>query len=107
MYAIVETGGKQYRAEPQGVLEVEKLAGEPGQEVVLDRVLLVADRDSVLVGDPVLEGATVVCRVLEQHRGEKIRGFKYKPKKNYRRTWGHRQWLSKLQVEEIRVAPSA
>jgi large subunit ribosomal protein L21 len=104
MYAIVETGGKQYRADEQGTIEVERLPQDIGEEVALDRVLLVEREGQLSVGDPVVPGARVVCRVVAQDRGPKIVVFKYKAKKNYRRKAGHRQAFSRLLVERIELA---
>ena len=101
MYAVVHTGGKQVRVAPNDVVDVEKLETAVGEQVTLDRVLMVRTEDATRVGTPFVEGAKVVCRVLEQGRGEKIRGFTYKPKKNIRRRFGHRQAYTKLLVEEI------
>jgi large subunit ribosomal protein L21 len=103
MYAIIETGGKQYCVREGDALNVEKLAGEAGAEVVFDRVLLVGTADGVKVGQPVVPGARVVGRVLSQGRGKKIIVFKYKPKKNYRRKQGHRQPYTRVLVEKIEV----
>ncbi len=102
MYAIVETGGKQYRVRPGDVLEVERLAAEPGSQVTLDRVLAVGQGADLRVGTPTIEGAAVVARVLAHGRGRKIRGFKFKAKVNYRRRYGHRQPFTRLRIEEIR-----
>lgn len=101
MYAIVETGGKQYRVQPGDVLEVERLAAEPGAEVRLERVLALGEGGELRVGQPTVEGAAVVARVLEHGRGRKIRGFKFKAKVNYRRRYGHRQAYTRIRVEAI------
>ncbi len=101
MYAIVETGGKQYRVAPGDVLRVEKLPVEPQQELTFDRVLLVSDGNSVKVGAPYVEGARVLATVLEHGKARKIVVFKYKPKKNYHRKKGHRQWYTRVAVKEI------
>ena len=102
MYAIIQTGGHQYRVAVGDQLDVEKLPVEPGAEITLDQVLLVSDDDNqVTVGTPMVAGATVRARVVDQHRGEKIIVFKYKPKKRYRRTMGHRQDLTRLAIQEI------
>jgi len=101
MYAIVESGGKQYRLEPQAVVEVERLNAGVGEEVVLDRVLLVKRDGQVQVGHPYLEKARVICRVLAHRRGKKEEVFTYKAKDNVRRKKGHRQAFSRLKVEEI------
>lgn len=101
MYAIVETGGKQYRVAPGDVVRVEKLEAEVGSQVVLDKVLAVSKDNSLTVGTPVLAGARVVAKVLDQDRAPKILVFKYKSKKNYRRRYGHRQPFTKLAIEKI------
>lgn len=100
MYAIVKTGGKQYCVEEGKKISVEKLDAEVGAEVVFDQVLLVAG-DEVQVGAPVVAGAKVTAKVLEQGKGKKIRIFKYKAKSNYRRRQGHRQPYTKVEVTKI------
>lgn len=100
-YAIVETGGKQYRVKVGDVLSVEKLDADAGTAVKLDRVLLVGGNGDVKVGTPLVEGASVEATVADQYRGEKIIVFKYKPKKNYRRRTGHRQSLTRLEITGI------
>ncbi|MDR7433794.1 MAG: 50S ribosomal protein L21 [Armatimonadota bacterium] len=104
MYAIVEAKGKQYRVEEGMVLCVDKLPEEPGQEVLLDQVLLIAEGDRITVGKPVVEGARVVARVLGHGRHKKIRGLKYKPKVRYRRRFGHRQPYTEIRIERIEFA---
>lgn len=101
MYAVIETGGKQYRAAEKDVLRVEKLEAEVGDEVKLDRVLLLSTDGGVKVGAPYVEGATVTARVLRQARGRKIEGFTFKAKKNERRRFGHRQCFTELRIESI------
>ncbi len=101
MFAIVETGGKQYRVAEGEVIEVEKLAAPEGETVTLDRVLMVSDGSNVRVGKPLVEGASVEAKVVDQKRGPKVIVFKYKPKKRYRRKSGHRQSLTRLQIERI------
>lgn len=101
MYAIVETGGKQYKVSEGSEIDVEKIDADVDAEVELDRVLLVRKDDEVIVGTPVVEGARVVGRVRMQGRGPKIRVFKYKPKKGYRRRLGHRQAFTRLRIEKI------
>ncbi len=104
MYAIIETGGKQYRVEEGDTLYVEKLAAEPDEEVVVDRVLAVGGENGEFkVGQPVVPGAKVRLKVLRHGRGRKIIVFKYKAKKNYRRKKGHRQAFTAVQVEKIEV----
>ncbi len=101
MYAVVRTGGKQYRIAPGDILEVEKLAGEVGDSVVLDDVLMVSSDDGVKIGQPKVEGASVTARITGQHRGEKILVFRYRPKKRVRVRRGHRQYLTRLQIHKI------
>ncbi|NIM05997.1 MAG: 50S ribosomal protein L21 [Armatimonadetes bacterium] len=101
MYAIIETGGKQYRVEPEEVIEVEKVDIRVGEEVVLDRVLLVNKDGKIRTGQPYLKGARAVCRLLDHDRGKKVDVFTYKAKDNVRRKKGHRQAHSRLKVEKI------
>jgi large subunit ribosomal protein L21 len=103
MYAVIETGGKQYRAAEKDVLRVEKLDAEVGDEVTLDRVLLVSTDTGVQVGAPYIEGATVTARVVRQAKGRKIEGFTFKAKKNQRRRFGHRQFFTELVIQTISV----
>ena len=101
MYAIIQTGGKQYRVSPGDVLRVERLPGERGDEVILDQVLLVADGDAVQVGQPLVSNATVRTQIVRQGKVKKILIYKKKRRKNYRRKQGHRQLFTALQVDEI------
>ncbi|MBI4496484.1 MAG: 50S ribosomal protein L21 [Chloroflexi bacterium] len=101
MYAIIETGGKQYRVIPGQTIDVERLSVAAENAVELDRVLLVADGDRVLVGNPLVSGARVVAQVVAQHRAPKVVVFKYKPKVRYRRKHGHRQSLTRLSIQHI------
>ena len=101
MYAIVHTGGKQVRVALNDVVSVEKLEKEVGEQVELGSVLMIRTDDDVRIGTPYVEGAKVVCQVLSQGRGKKIRGFTFKAKKNERRRFGHRQAFTKLKVLEI------
>src|SRR5882762_5499698 len=102
MYAIVETGGKQYRVKPGDTVAVERLTGEPGESLDLDRVLLVAGNgEKARVGSPGVEGAVVRAEVVEHIRGEKIIVFRYKSKVRYRRKTGHRQSLTRLRITDI------
>ena len=105
MYAIVESGGKQYKAEPGAVLKLEKLEGEPGDEILLDKVLMVADGTDVRIGQPVLEDKVVRARIVEQGRHKKIIIFKYKRRKDYRKKQGHRQFYTAVQIEGIEDRP--
>ena len=100
MYAIIATGGKQYKVAEGDVIRVENLGVEAGAEVVFDQVLLVAG-DELQVGQPTVAGAKVTAKVLEQGKGAKIRIFKYKAKSNYRRRQGHRQPFTKVEVTKI------
>ena len=101
MFAVMETGGKQYKVAEGDVLFIEKLDVAAGDTVKFDRVLAVIDGDSTKFGTPVVEGATVSANVVKNGRGKKIRVFKMKPKKGYRRTQGHRQPYTKVQIETI------
>jgi large subunit ribosomal protein L21 len=103
MYAVIETGGKQYRASENDILRVEKLEAEVGEEVTLDRVLMVSSDAGVRVGAPYIDGAAVTAKVVRQGKGRKIEGFTYKPKKNQRRRFGHRQLFTELQIQTIRA----
>ncbi len=103
MYAIVETGGKQYRVAAGDVITVERLDADVGQEVAFDRVLVVRADGKVAVGNPVVPGARAVGTVLEHGRGKKIRGLKYKPKVNYRRRYGHRQGYTRVRIDNIQA----
>ncbi|HEX6800648.1 MAG TPA: 50S ribosomal protein L21 [Ktedonobacterales bacterium] len=103
MYAVIETGGKQYRVSPGQTVEVELLAAEPGTSVALDRVLLVSADGNTLVGTPIVPGAKVVGTVAREGRGPKIIVFKYKSKKRYRRTKGHRQDYTYLTITDIQA----
>jgi large subunit ribosomal protein L21 len=101
VYAIIKTGGKQYRVAPGDVLRVERLPGERGDEVILDQVLLVTDGEDLKVGQPLVDQAAVRCQIVRQGQGKKIVVFKKKRRKNYRRKQGHRQLFTALQVQEI------
>ncbi len=101
MYAVVETGGKQYRVEPGETIKVESLDAEVGGTVELDRVLMVVDGEDIRVGRPVLDAATVSATVVEHGRGKKVRVFKMKRRTGYRRTQGHRQNYTALEVTAI------
>ncbi len=101
MYAVIETGGKQYRVEVGTELQVELLDVEPGNTVTIDRVLLVADGDDASIGRPLVDGAAVSAEVLRQERGEKLISFKYRPKARSRVKKGHRQELTVLRISDI------
>jgi large subunit ribosomal protein L21 len=103
MYAVIETGGKQYTVEFGQELEVELLDAEPGQEINLDRVLLVVDGDTSAIGQPIVADAAVSAKVLRMDRGEKTISFKYRPKARSRVKKGHRQELTVLKITEVRL----
>jgi len=101
MYAVIETGGKQYRVEVGTELEVELLDGEPGKTVTLDRMLLIADGDDASIGQPVVDGAAVSAEIIRRDRGPKLISFKYRPKARTRVKKGHRQELTILRISDI------
>jgi large subunit ribosomal protein L21 len=101
MYAVVKTGGKQYRVSPGDSIDVEKLPYEVGTQIELDHVLLVANGSGVKIGQPVVEGAKVKATVTRQAKGRKVIIFKYRPSKRYRRKKGHRQHHTRLRIDEI------
>lgn len=103
MYAIFESGGKQYRVKPGDLVRVERIEGAVGQTLELGKVLLLEDQAKVKVGRPYLSEARVVARIVQQGRGRKIRVFKMKLRKGFRKTQGHRQGFTGLRIEEIRV----
>jgi len=102
MFAIVKTGGKQYKVAENDVIIVEKLAGEAGSEITLDQILMVGGEDKVTVGAPLVDGASVTAEVLEQGKGDKVIIFKKKRRQNYRRTKGHRQEQTVLRIKSIK-----
>jgi large subunit ribosomal protein L21 len=101
MYAVVSSGGKQYRVEPGSTLLMERLASQPGGSILFDRVLLIGDGDEVTVGTPVVAGASVSGTVLGEELGPKLVIFKFKQKVKYRRRTGHRQHLLRVRIDEI------
>ncbi|MDP4094089.1 MAG: 50S ribosomal protein L21 [Bacillota bacterium] len=101
MYAVVETGGKQYKVQEGDVIFVEKLAVEEGSTITLDKVLAISNEGSVKVGTPVVMNANIQAKVLGHGKGEKVIIFKYKPKKDFRKKQGHRQPFTKIQIEKI------
>lgn len=103
MYAVLATGGKQYRVAPGDTVAIEKLNLDPGQPVTFDQVMLVNQDGQVAVGTPTLAGASVVADVLEHKRGDKVVSFKLKRRKGYRKKIGHRQALTVVQVKEIKL----
>lgn len=107
MYAIVQTGGKQYRVSEGDIINVEKLNAEAGSTVELNEVLVIGDADSMLIGKPFVEGAVVTAELLENGKADKVYIYKYKAKKDYRKKQGHRQPFSKLQIKSIATAGAA
>jgi large subunit ribosomal protein L21 len=103
VYAVVETGGKQYRADPGKVVDVEKLPVDVGSQVTLDRVLMVADGDNVRVGQPVLAGVQVLATVISQGRTRKVTWFHYSQKKRERKKGGHRQAFTRLRIDQVQA----
>jgi len=101
MYAVVRSGGKQYRVSPGGSLRVERLAGEVGAQVTLDDVLLIGSDEAVRIGAPTLTGAQVVGTIVAQDRAAKVMTFKQKRRKGYRRKYGHRQNYTEIRVDQI------
>jgi large subunit ribosomal protein L21 len=99
-YAIIQTGGKQYRVSEGDEIDVEKLDVEAGKNATLE-VLMFADGDKIQLGSPLLSGATVTAEVVEQHKGDKVIAFKYKRRKGYHRTVGHRRQLTRLKIKSI------
>tara|TARA_R110001592_G_scaffold16881_7_gene71524 strand:+ start:49408 stop:49722 length:315 start_codon:yes stop_codon:yes gene_type:complete len=104
MFAVIKTGGKQYKVQKDDKLLVEKLEGAEGDKVTLDEVLMVADGKKSTIGEPLIKGATVEATVVAQTRGPKITIFKKKRRQNYRRKKGHRQDLTMIQITNIKAA---
>jgi len=103
MYAVIKTGGKQYRVAAGDIVEVEKLAGDVGDSVDLNEVLLVANGDTVQIGQPTVDGASVTAKITGQHRGNKVQVFRYRPKKRIRVRRGHRQYLTRLEIQSVNL----
>ncbi len=102
MYAVIQNGGKQYRVAPGDVIQVEKMQAAEGQSVDLNPVLMVSDDQGVRVGNPVLSGATVTAKVKSHGRAEKIKVFKMRRRKHYRKTQGHRQSYTEIEITGIK-----
>jgi large subunit ribosomal protein L21 len=100
-YAIVETGGKQYKVAPGQKVDVDRLAVAEGKDVELSRVLLISDGEDTIIGSPTIDGAKVTATCLGEKKGDKIIIFKYKPKVRYRRKKGHRQLYATLEIKQI------
>ena len=102
MYAVIKTGGKQYRVAAGDKLKVEKLVGEVGSDIVIDKVLMVADGDNITVGSPLVNGASVKATVLSHGRHDKVMIFKMRRRKHYRKTQGHRQDYTEVEITGIK-----
>lgn len=101
IYALIETGGKQYKVEPGQIIDVDRIIGKAGEPVELNKVLLIADGERTVVGKPTIEGAKVFATYKEEVKGDKVIVFKYKSKVRYRNKTGHRQIFSKLEIDKI------
>ena len=101
MYAVIKTGGKQYRVAPGEKIKIEQIPADVGSQITLDQVLMVGEGESVKVGNPLVAGATVTATVLSHGRGEKVRIFKLRRRKHYQRTQGHRQNYTEIRVDVI------
>lgn len=104
MYAIIASGGKQYRVEKDEVLRIEKISGEIGDAVTFDKVLLLADAEKVTVGRPLVDNIAVRGHIIEQDKAKKVIVFKFKRRKRYRRTHGHRQPFTAVKIDAIEAA---
>jgi large subunit ribosomal protein L21 len=102
MYAIVDSGGKQYKVQEGEILRVEKLAGEVGDDVSFDKILMFSDGENVNIGTPLLEDVAVSGHIVEQGKAKKIIVFKYKRRKRYRRKQGHRQQFTAIKIDSIK-----
>ena len=107
MYAVIKTGGKQYKVEVGAKLKIEKLLGDAGSKVVIDKVLMIADGDKTTIGAPLVAGAKVSATVLSHGRADKVMIFKFRRRKHYRKTQGHRQSFTEIQIGEILAAGNA
>tara|TARA_B100000446_G_C10363531_1_gene274001 strand:- start:218 stop:559 length:342 start_codon:yes stop_codon:yes gene_type:complete len=107
VFAIIETGGKQYRVTKDDVISIEKIAGKPGDNVTLDQVLLLNDDKDINLGTPLLKGAKVSATIVNQAKADKVIVFKKKRRKNYRRLKGHRQELTYLKITDISTTSSS
>jgi large subunit ribosomal protein L21 len=103
MYVIIRTGGRQYRAEVGKTIDVERLPYEVGQSFDITDVLLVGDDDDTVIGQPLVEGAVVKATVVDQYRAKKVIVFKYRQRTNYRRKRGHRQYYTRLKIDDISI----
>lgn len=103
MYAVIESGGKQYRVAPGDTVEIERVEAEAGKPLTFERVLMVANEGKISVGNPTVANARIVAEVVEHFRGEKKVAFKLKRRKGYRKTIGHRQELTRVKISEIKM----
>jgi large subunit ribosomal protein L21 len=103
MYAVVQTGGKQYRVEKGGTIVVDKIENTENKEIILDKVLVVGDNDKVTIGRPMVSGAKVIAEIVEQTKGPKVIVYKKRSKKGYKKWQGHRQKLTELKIKDIVV----
>ena len=103
MYAVIRSGGKQYKVSKDDIISVEKLTAEAGDKISLDEVLMISEKDNLIIGDPIIKGATVNAKVVEQTRAKKIIVFKKKRRHNYRRKNGHQQNLTTLKIVDIKA----
>jgi large subunit ribosomal protein L21 len=101
MYAVINTGGKQYKVQPGDTLRIEKIAGSVGSKVTFDKILMIADGETIRVGQPIVEQAAVQASIVEQDKAKKILVFKYKRRKRYRRKQGHRQPYTAIRIDGI------
>ena len=101
MYAVIKTGGKQYKVEAGATLKVEKLLGEVGSKVVIDKVLMINDGENTTIGAPLIAGATVNATVLSHGRADKVMIFKFRRRKHYRKTQGHRQSFTEILINDV------
>ncbi|MDY6967893.1 MAG: 50S ribosomal protein L21 [Spirochaetota bacterium] len=103
MYAIVEIGGKQYKVEKDMMLNVDRMRKEKGESITIDKVLMFVDEDNISIGQPYLENVKITAEVFGDVKGQKVRGIKFKKRKNYTRTLGHHQQYSKLKINEMSI----
>jgi large subunit ribosomal protein L21 len=101
MYAVIKTGGKQYKVAAGDTLKVEKLAGDVGSKVVIDKVLMIADGDNTTIGAPIIAGAKVNATVVSHGRADKVMIFKFRRRKHYRKTQGHRQSFTEILINDV------
>lgn len=103
MFAIIETGGKQYKVEKGSTFEVEKIEAKDGATITIDKVLLISGEGKLNIGNPMIDGAAVTAKIISQVKGEKLRIYKFKPKDHYQRTTGHRQKYTLIEITDIKA----